>query len=392
MTSTIVIRPLASDIDDDENRKIIIAKVTAMLVLFTASTICGLAPFKLSQWFNWGDNQTTTGSGKLVSLLLSFGGGVLLSTTFCHLLPDVQQNVRELTEEGFLPPLRFDIGPLLLCAGFFMVYFIEEVVHWYMHQREEKIIEAGEAFQRGHSCRNSILTKESTERTHHDAENNGKIIENNSETITVSVIEPKVLKTELEQPPQIDENLQKYEEIKDHHDKYHHNPNMPHSHIPHEDDSFQSNMRGLLIVLALSIHELFEGLAVGLEDSASTVWYMFGAVSAHKYVIAFCIGVELVVNKTKTWLAVVYILIYSFVSALGIGIGIILVNGSNADDMQVPSAILQGLAAGTLLFVVFFEILCKDKSGLPQFAAVLFGFVTIFVIQILTEPSNTEIP
>ncbi|XP_063705162.1 zinc transporter ZIP3-like [Culicoides brevitarsis] len=334
---------------DDENHHIIVAKVTAMAVLFSVSTLCGLAPFKLSQWFHWSQKDTKS-SGIVMPMLLSFGGGVLLSTTFCHLLPDVHENVRNLTERGLLPHLKFDLAPLLMAGGFFMVYFIEETVHWYMHRREHRMekADAEEAFKRGRSTRNSIC----------NGANGKENLENGTEPITINVMEAL---------PVIHEKHQ-------------------HTHLPQDEDSFQANMRGLLIVLALSIHELFEGLAVGLESSSSTVWYMFGAVSAHKYVIAFCIGVELVVNKTKTWLGITYILIYSFVSALGIGIGIILVNGTNADDMEVPSAILQGLAAGTLLFVVFFEILCKDKSGLPQFLAVLVGFGTIFAIQVLTEP------
>lgn len=44
---------------------------------------------------------------------------------------------------------------------------------------------------------------------------------------------------------------------------------------------------------------------------------MFAAVSAHKFVIAFCIGVELMVQRTKPWLAFVYVVIYSLVSAIG---------------------------------------------------------------------------
>lgn len=38
------------------------------------------------------------------------------------------------------------------------------------------------------------------------------------------------------------------------------------------EDGVLSALRGLLIVLALSIHELFEGLAVGLESSVGNVW------------------------------------------------------------------------------------------------------------------------
>lgn len=44
---------------------------------------------------------------------------------------------------------------------------------------------------------------------------------------------------------------------------------------------------------------------------------MFAAVAAHKFVISFCIGVELMVQKTQLWLAFVYVVVYSIVSAIG---------------------------------------------------------------------------
>lgn len=139
-----------------------------------------------------------------------------------------------------------------------------------------------------------------------------------------------------------------------------------------------SSIRGLLIVMALSVHELFEGLAVGLEDEPSNVWYMFGSVAAHKLVIAFCIGVELMVHKTKTWLMLVYIFIYAIVSPLGIGIGILVSNNGENDGYLIASVILQGLASGTLLYVIFFEILAKHKEGIVQFIAVVIGFFLMF--------------
>lgn len=93
--------------------------------------------------------------------------------------------------------------------------------------------------------------------------------------------------------------------------------------VDSEEDAVVTAMRGLLIVLALSVHELFEGLAIGLEDSASKVWYMLVAVSCHKLVIAFCIGVELVAMSTKKSLHVLYVFTFAVVSPLGIGVGIL---------------------------------------------------------------------
>lgn len=158
-----------------------------------------------------------------------------------------------------------------------------------------------------------------------------------------------------------------------------------HTHMPaiNEDDVIVSSLRGLLVVLALSVHELFEGLAVGLESAPSKVWYMMGAVAAHKLVLAFCVGVELMVTRTKRCLAITYILTFAAVSPIGIGIGI-LVSGESGYS-NVTAAILQGLASGTLLYVVFFEILSKDRSGLARYTAVLVGFFVMFGLQFLSE-------
>lgn len=146
-----------------------------------------------------------------------------------------------------------------------------------------------------------------------------------------------------------------------------------------------SSIRGLLIVLALSVHELFEGLAVGLEDETSNVWYMFISVAAHKIVIAFCIGVELMVHKTKSWLMLVYVFIYAIVSPLGIGIGIIVSSNGENEGYLIASVLLQGLASGTLLYVIFFEILAKHKEGIIQYVAVVVGYFLMFGLKFVGE-------
>jgi len=44
--------------------------------------------------------------------------------------------------------------------------------------------------------------------------------------------------------------------------------------------------------VALSAHAGLEGLSVGLGRNATDVWYLCGAIAAHKLVIAFCLGME----------------------------------------------------------------------------------------------------
>jgi len=126
-------------------------------------------------------------------------------------------------------------------------------------------------------------------------------------------------------------------------------------------------------------------MAIGLESSASSVWFMFGAVSAHKLVLAFCVGVELIVARTRMTLAVLYVLTFAVVSPLGIGIGILINHGQETTGPSLVSAILQGFACGTLIYVVFFEILSKNRSGLRAYLALFVGFLVMFGLQQLSK-------
>ena len=51
-----------------------------------------------------------------------------------------------------------------------------------------------------------------------------------------------------------------------------------------------SSLRGLLAMVALSVHSLFEGMAVGLEETSAGVWQLFLAIAIHSTAIAFCVG------------------------------------------------------------------------------------------------------
>ena len=69
-------------------------------------------------------------------------------------------------------------------------------------------------------------------------------------------------------------------------------------------------------------------------------------------------------SNMKRLLIILYVSTFSLMTPLGIGIGIALtsvsVEGSGTRTVEV--AVLHGLAAGTLVYVVFFEILEKERS------------------------------
>lgn len=357
--------------DDHDHTATNIAKSITMIVLFLVSMSSGLLPMFFTKFFNWSDPSRDPRANLIVSSLLSFGGGALLATTFMHLLPEIDETITHLQSEGHMPKWDFSITNLLMGIGFFIIYFVEEIVHAYLRKHQKDRQKAQEAFVRGHSARESLKNAA----LRHEREKK----ESKDGIITVST-------ADLIDNEHVDHSHNHHQSHHGHsHHEHHH-----HSHIPviNGDDIIVSSIRGLLIVMALSVHELFEGLAVGLEHEPANVYYMFASVAAHKVVIAFCIGVELMVHKTKTWLMIVYVFVYAVVSPLGIGIGIWISNGEDADGFAIAAVILQGLASGTLLYVIFFEILAKHKEGFVQYSAVVIGFFLMFGFKFIGELSD----
>ena len=80
-------------------------------------------------------------------------------------------------------------------------------------------------------------------------------------------------------------------------------------------------MRGFLVVLALSLHEMFEGIALGLATTEKGAWLLLLAIGSHKFIIALCIGQQLVNNRVNRWLIVLYIATFSLTTIIGAGAG-----------------------------------------------------------------------
>lgn len=78
------------------------AKIITMCCLFAISMVVGLIPMVISLRYNWfskSSDGNLRSKNKIVMALLAFGGGVLFSTTFMHLLHEVDENIETLQGE-----------------------------------------------------------------------------------------------------------------------------------------------------------------------------------------------------------------------------------------------------------------------------------------------------
>jgi len=105
-----------------------------------------------------------------------------------------------------------------------------------------------------------------------------------------------------------------------------------HSHdnvevVPTEE-GIQATARGFLVILALSIHDLFEGVALGVARRESSVWFLLLAFASHKWVIAGCLGLKWARSALKPLVAILYMTVFCVVSPIGVGVGMALTDPS----------------------------------------------------------------
>lgn len=84
-------------------------KILAMLALGGGSLIFGLLPAFFTR-------TNRRRQPLMISNLLCFGAGVLLSTSLIHMLPEVREKLPNYPE-------------LIFCGGFFIVYVADELLH-----------------------------------------------------------------------------------------------------------------------------------------------------------------------------------------------------------------------------------------------------------------------
>ncbi|VVC98786.1 zinc transporter ZIP3 [Leptidea sinapis] len=285
------------------------SKAVSMLSLGLGSFIAGMAPACISE-------RARERHPLLISCLLCFGGGVLLSTALVHMLPEAREKLPKYSE-------------LMMCAGFFLVYLVDELVHFFYgphggHQRRRYTEES--SLLRGRDG-------EMRERCCGDADN----------------------------------------------------PRM--CHVSHTEPCNKSASGIIGLLCALFVHSLLEGLAIGLQESASKVLLLLAAVACHKYVVGFCLGAELCGSGTRLCGHIVCVTLFSLGSVAGIALGTLLDSVATFQD-SVAIPIMQALAAGTLLYVTVSEVLPRERArwherkraaGVAQFLAVAVGFGAMYL-------------
>lgn len=358
------------DGSDNGNMGLWQTKLITLVILLLSTLLCGLIPIQaikiMRQRLDTGGESLSCNLERALSLLNCLAGGVFFGTTMLHLIPESREGV-----DGFLKDAgistNFALSEFIISAGFFIVMFVEHVVMVFRpkvttgSQRKTSRIPPGD------------LSEASKALPVYGAQN-----------LNYGATSEREMSGRASGSSGASRDGDTGHRLEEGNNQGHH----------HAEAHQLGTLRSFTLLLALSLHTIFEGIAIGLEKTNSGVWDLFIAIVVHKSVIAFSMGIQFAENLKTYGRAVIYIILFAIMSPIGVGVGIAVYAG-NADGGSVDgaaSAILQGVAAGTFLYVTFFEVLqhelAKDHCLLKVLLTII-GFGAMVLLNLFNgEPKD----
>ena len=134
-----------------------------------------------------------------------------------------------------------------------------------------------------------------------------------------------------------------------------------------------------ILLIALSVHGIFEGIALGVMNTIKECSILFSAIILHKWAAAFALGISFYKSGTETDLFIKMIIIFTSFGPLGIIIGMIFSDAGN-----LIKGIMLSISVGTFIYVAASEVIVEEFSlsnkANIKFLWFLFGGLLTFIL------------
>lgn len=324
---------------------------------------------------------------RVIDTLSAFGGGTFLALGLFHLLPESTENIEE---TGWFPKAgsghNYPISYFLAFAGFAFILLCEKVVfssadveflHFHEHDGGSHSHGKSEGHNHNHGHNESPLPStgaglhsgQADDHYHaqHDDHNHDHDGHGSHSNAKASVLEEKEerLKEALNTRGRVSSLLKAAQTE---------GRTLPHTHA-HEERTGRSRNGSVMgsiletvgvksspnavaaycMMVALSVHNLFEGMVVGTVRSPQTLWMLVAIVIAHHWVAGVALSMGFIKQQIERSRSMAALSIFVLSLPLGQGIGMWIATGGPG-----WSGIFNAIAAGTILYVATCEIIAEE--------------------------------
>ena len=133
-----------------------------------------------------------------------------------------------------------------------------------------------------------------------------------------------------------------------------------------------SLLASVILLFALSIHSVFDGLAIGISSNTKELISVTAAVVAHKGFAGYALGSSMVASKMNKRHFFVLVAVFSSCSPIGILLGTIFEQWDDVEGASgwkiICAGIINAMVAGTFLYISIVEIgmkeilICRDSK------------------------------
>lgn len=142
-------------------------------------------------------------------------------------------------------------------------------------------------------------------------------------------------------------------------------------HAAHGHAAVGNSAHPIVLLLALSIHAYFAGLAFGSEASGAAAMAILVAILGHKLAESFALGITLAGSSYSASTIRKLILIFACVTPFGVLCGVML-NSTGGSHVVMMGAILNSIAAGTFIYIATMDII-NEEFTYPEHRWTKFG-------------------
>lgn len=395
------------------------AKYVSLAVIFGLSSLSGitscLAVVCLKRKYG-----ITERFKRVISLLNCFSGGVFFATSILHLLTEAREKMTEALDLWGLKT-EYPLTEVLTGVGFLLILSFENISHLccsgsQLHETFKTVQSYAYGNQR-YKSKPKIVYKRLPS-GQHDASDDEEahITESEDETITGTYqeyITQSGTHTEIDKGTDdldktvsyTSESATRKGEFNEHDILFKPNGKIANGMKKSEEynevdkrvpcsltqsstmDPQRSKIRGIILLVALSFHMIFDGLALGLLDEDKKVWTLLLALCVHKFLVFLSIGLEIFELLKSFRKSLILLLCFASISPVGVIIGVSVTASEDELAQSAASAILQSIATGTFLYVTFFEILHREfEDNAPDLLKVVctvVGFALVGAVKLL---------
>lgn len=391
--------------------EIVTIKIYSILILFMISILFSCIPLiiiflvnKLSKKklkFNFVQSKY----GLVSSYISCFAGGIFLATSMLHLVPDTITSMKALkdsmldnvTSEASLIMShtislnesnnntslilirisKFPLAEFFISFGILLIMFVEQL-----------IIEAKSKKNQNNEPSNSTVRFRKTDSEKRWIENRD-IFDNNNNNNPSAIMDESICLIDETKLNSIDDII-----ISD-------DSSM-------NKEKFNLNTNSIILLICLSLHSIFEGLSISLQNNKQVLANIITAISIHKAIIAFSLSQQFVqtynnfrkselksyeknTSRSSFYLFIfIKNLLFSVSNPVGILIGILLIHIYPNLMPTLVICFIKSISTGTFLYITFFDILPNELNSsignrLLKVFFILSGFLFLSLITFFTE-------